>query len=107
MAKSIFAPLERELLKRLRFKHQMQAKMADYEWIEGWYKPNRRYSRRERLEDIVTRLKTVEVMRNSRVHRQRPYADTGLPCGQRLQSREEARLAPISTTRQRGAQHGR
>jgi hypothetical protein len=61
---------------------------------------------RKRLEEILGRSKTVGVMRKSRVHRQRPYADAGLPCGQRLQSGEEARLVPIATSRQRGAQHG-
>jgi putative transposase len=44
MAESFFASLERELLNRRRFKTQAQAKMAVFEWIEGWYNPHRRHS---------------------------------------------------------------
>ena len=44
MAESFFATLERELLDRRRFKSQVEAKMAVFEWIEGWYNPHRRHS---------------------------------------------------------------
>jgi putative transposase len=44
MAESFFASLERELLNRRRFKSQAEAKMAVFEWIEGWYNPHRRHS---------------------------------------------------------------
>ena len=44
MAESFFASLERELLNRRRFKTQAEAKMAVFEWIEGWYNPHRRHS---------------------------------------------------------------
>jgi putative transposase len=44
MAESFFASLERELLRRRRFKNQAEAKMAVFEWIEGWYNPHRRHS---------------------------------------------------------------
>jgi putative transposase len=44
MAESFFASLERELLRRSRFKSQAEAKMAVFEWIEGWYNPHRRHS---------------------------------------------------------------
>ena len=44
MAESLFATLERELLNRRRFKSQAEAKMAVFEWIEGWYNPHRRHS---------------------------------------------------------------
>jgi putative transposase len=44
MAESFFATLERELLNRRRFKSQTEAKMAVFEWIEGWYNPHRRHS---------------------------------------------------------------
>ena len=44
MAESFFATLERELLSRRRFKTQAEAKMAVFEWIEGWYNPHRRHS---------------------------------------------------------------
>ena len=44
MAESFFATLERELLNRRRFRSQAEAKMAVFEWIEGWYNPRRRHS---------------------------------------------------------------
>lgn len=44
MAESLFATLEREVLNRRRFKSQAEAKMAIFEWIEGWYNPHRRHS---------------------------------------------------------------
>src|ERR1700722_11182281 len=33
----VLAPLERELLDRRRFKTQLEARMAIFEFIEGWY----------------------------------------------------------------------
>ena len=44
MAESFFATLEREVLNRRRFKSQAEARMAIFEWIEGWYNPHRRHS---------------------------------------------------------------
>jgi putative transposase len=44
MAESFFATLERELLSQRRFRSQAEAKMAVFEWIEGWYNPHRRHS---------------------------------------------------------------
>jgi len=44
MAESFFATLEREVLNRRRFKSQAEARMALFEWIEGWYNPHRRHS---------------------------------------------------------------
>jgi putative transposase len=44
MAESFFATLERELLNRRRFKSQAEAKMAVFEYIEGWYNLHRRHS---------------------------------------------------------------
>jgi putative transposase len=44
MAESFFATLERELLNRRRFQSQAEARMAIFEWIEGWYNPHRRHS---------------------------------------------------------------
>jgi putative transposase len=44
MAESFFATLERELLNRRRFHSHAEAKMAVFEWIEGWYNPRRRHS---------------------------------------------------------------
>jgi transposase InsO family protein len=44
MAESFFATLEREVLSRRRFKTQVEAKMAIFDWLEGWYNPHRRHS---------------------------------------------------------------
>jgi putative transposase len=52
MAESFFATLERELLNRRRFKTQAEAKMAVFEWIEGWYNPHRRHSSLGRISPV-------------------------------------------------------
>jgi putative transposase len=44
MAESFFATLECELLERRRFKSQAEAKVAVFDFIEGWYNPQRRHS---------------------------------------------------------------
>jgi len=44
MAESFFATLECELLDRQRLQTQVEARMAVFEWIEGWYNPRRRHS---------------------------------------------------------------
>jgi len=44
MAESFFATLECELLARRCFHTQWEAKLALFEWLEGWYNPHRRHS---------------------------------------------------------------
>ncbi len=44
MAESFFATLECELLDRQRFKTHAEARMAIFEFIEGFYNPHRRHS---------------------------------------------------------------
>jgi putative transposase len=44
MCESFFATLECELLCRNRFKNREEARMAVFEFIEGWYNPHRRHS---------------------------------------------------------------
>ena len=44
MCESFFATLECELLERCRFKTQVEARMAVFDFIEGWYNPRRRHS---------------------------------------------------------------
>ena len=44
MCESFFATLECELLDRRRFKTHAEAKMAIFQFIEGWYNPHRRHS---------------------------------------------------------------
>jgi putative transposase len=44
LCESFFATLECELLERRTFKTREEAKMAVFEFIEGWYNPHRRHS---------------------------------------------------------------
>jgi putative transposase len=44
LCESFFATLECELLDRHRFGTQAEAKMAVFQFIEGWYNPHRRHS---------------------------------------------------------------
>ena len=44
MAESFFATLECEPLVRRKFRNQAEARMALFEFIEGWYNPRRRHS---------------------------------------------------------------
>lgn len=44
MCESFFATLECELLDRRRFETQAEARMAVFDFIEGWYNPHRRHS---------------------------------------------------------------
>lgn len=44
LCESFFATLECELLERCRFQTQADARMAVFEYIEGWYNPHRRHS---------------------------------------------------------------
>jgi transposase InsO family protein len=44
MAESFFATLEREVLNRRTLKTHAEARLAIFEWIEGWYNPHRRHS---------------------------------------------------------------
>jgi putative transposase len=44
MCESFFATLECELLERIRFHNQVEARLAIFEFIEGWYNSHRRHS---------------------------------------------------------------
>jgi len=44
MCESFFATLECELLDRTKFQNHAEAKMALFDFIEGWYNPHRRHS---------------------------------------------------------------
>ena len=44
LCESFFATLECELLDRRRFRTQAEAKMAIFDFIEGFYNPRRRHS---------------------------------------------------------------
>jgi putative transposase len=53
MAESFFATLECELLDRRRFRSQAEAKLAIFDWIEGWYNPRRRHSSLGRISPLT------------------------------------------------------
>jgi len=53
MAESFFATLECELLNRRRFQTQAEAKLAVFDWIEGWYNPRRRHSSLGRISPLT------------------------------------------------------
>ena len=44
MCESFFATLECELIDRIRLPSHVAARMAVFEFIEGWYNPRRRHS---------------------------------------------------------------
>ena len=44
MAESLFVTLECEFIDRRSFRTQAEARMAIFEFIEGWYNPRRRHS---------------------------------------------------------------
>jgi putative transposase len=52
MCESFFATLECELLNWRRFKTQVEARMAVFDFIEGWYNPHRRHSALDYLSPI-------------------------------------------------------
>lgn len=52
LCETFFSTLERELLARRRFETKAQARMAIFEFIEGWYNPIRRHSRLGRISPI-------------------------------------------------------
>jgi putative transposase len=52
MCESFFATLECELLDRRSFRTQAEARLAIFEFIEGWYNPHRRHSALDYLSPI-------------------------------------------------------
>jgi putative transposase len=52
LCESFFATLECELIDRTRFKTQVDALLAVFEFIEGWYNPHRRHSALDYLSPI-------------------------------------------------------
>jgi putative transposase len=44
LCESFFATLECELIEQNRFRNQAEARMAVFDFIEGWYNPHRRHS---------------------------------------------------------------
>jgi len=52
MCESFFATLERELLQRRNFQTHAEARMALFEYVEGWYNPHRRHSALDYLSPV-------------------------------------------------------
>ncbi len=76
MCESFFATLECELLDRTSFKTQAEARMAVFDFIEGWYNPHRRHSALDYLSPIVY---------------ERAYAaQPGAPCSDKTPLKESA-----------------
>jgi len=63
MCESFFATLECELLDRRRFETKAEARMAIFEFIEGWYNTTRRHS-------SLGRISPIEFERRHSVHRE-------------------------------------
>jgi putative transposase len=55
LCESFFATLERELLVHQRFRTRLNARLAIFDFIEGWYNPRRR---RSALNYLAARLRT-------------------------------------------------
>ncbi len=53
LCESFFAPLECELLDRQRFPTPAEARVAIFDFIEGWYNPRRRHSALDYLSPIA------------------------------------------------------
>jgi putative transposase len=84
MCESFFATLERELLARRRFETKAQARMAIFEFIEGWYNPIRRHTR-------LGRISPIEFERRHSMHGE--HAVTHRPA--RSVAREAPRAQPV------------
>lgn len=68
MCESFFATLECELLDRSRFKNQVEARMAVFDFIEGWYNPHRRHSSLDYLSPMKYELRAGAEVRAESVH---------------------------------------
>ena len=53
LCESFFATLECELLDRERFRTQADARLAIFDFIEGWYNPRRRHSALDYLSPMI------------------------------------------------------
>jgi putative transposase len=85
MCESFFATLECELLDRRRFPTKAEARMAIFEFIEGWYNPIRRHSGLGRISPIE-----FERRHHSMLHE---HAVTHRPA--RSVARETPRAQPV------------
>jgi putative transposase len=59
LCESFFATLECELLDRRRFATQVEARLAVFDFIEGWYNPHRRHSALTYLSPLAYERRTL------------------------------------------------
>ena len=91
MAESFFATLECELIARRSFHTRAEAKMALFDFIEGWYNPHRRHSSPGYLG-----LNDFEcTARRGRAGRGRESPSEQTPLHPRLNTVHSYRLSPI------------
>ena len=62
MAESFFATLECELLDRVRFRTQSEARIAIFDFIEGFYNPRRRHSAISRRSSSSVRRQPADIL---------------------------------------------
>jgi putative transposase len=60
MCESFFATLECELIDRSTFRTHAEAKLAIFEFIEGWYNPHRRHSALDYVSPLVYERRVAE-----------------------------------------------
>jgi putative transposase len=66
MCESFFATLECELLDRRRFQSKAEARIAVFEFIEGWYNPTRRHSSLGRISPIEFERRHSMIVKGTR-----------------------------------------
>lgn len=69
MCESFFATLECELLGRRRFRSQTEARMAIFDFVEGWYNPKRRHSALDYLSPLQFEQINPNARKRLTVHR--------------------------------------
>ena len=69
MCESFFATLECELLDRRRFPTKAEARLAIFEFIEGWYNPTRRHSGLGRISPIEFERRHSKNLEHAVTHR--------------------------------------
>ncbi len=88
LAESFFATLECELLDRHSFRTQAEAKMAVFDFIEGWYNPQRRHSSigyvspalfEKRAEDALDSRRATRFRRSLGLERYDPLPGEQIP----------------------------
>jgi len=88
MAESFFASLECELLNRRSFKTKIEARLAVFTWIEGWYNPRRRHS-------ALGYLSPKNFEEKNRPSSNPPHAEHGLPTGPLASGQRGASGGPV------------